>query len=88
MRVQKVIKGEIFHFHVYFQLNNMKAYVKYFSSGEVVECEISTDFKYILLPKDKFQLSTWSGIINPTKLKLDKANQYEAKWYNDQHKLI
>lgn len=27
MKIQKVIKGEIFHFHVYFQLNNMKANV-------------------------------------------------------------
>ncbi len=83
MRIQKVIKGEIFHFYVYYQVNNMKANVRYFASDELVECEITTDFKFILLPENKFQLNTWSGVVSPTKLKLDKTNQFEAKSWND-----
>jgi len=78
MRVKKTIKGYLYNFYVQFIPREKKAEVRYFRSDAWTICELSEDFNYILLPQDKF---IFNGV-SLKKLKLNRAQSFEAKEYN------
>lgn len=78
MRIGKTINGELFNFYVQFIYNEGKAKVRYFLSDEWTVCDLSSDFKYVLLPKGKFKFNN----VDVTKLKLNKLQIIEFLEYN------
>lgn len=78
MRVSKIIKGEKYTFYSQFILNEKKTKVRYFQTDEWVICDISEDFNFILLPKNKF---IFNGV-EVKKLKLNKRDRFEAMEHN------
>lgn len=82
MRVNKLINGESFIFNVIFIFDKMKANVKCFHGDMWVECPITDDFKYILLPDGEFKFNNK----DVKKLKLSKHQMYDAMDYNSRKK--
>lgn len=81
MKVEKTIKGQKFRFYIKFVHHSMSAKVAY--DGKEVIAEISSDFKFILLPEDfKTTYITNFGCLPVGKLKLSKLQQMEARDYN------
>lgn len=87
MRIDKQIKGEIIPFYVQLIPNTMKASVGYSRADEGIICDISENYKYILLP-DTFLSPYISGYgnIKVGKLKLSKFQQEDAIFYNNKTK--
>lgn len=82
MKVNKSIKGEVYPFHVRLIMNKMKANVKYLMGDKWVECTLSENFKYVLLPKDAFRFYFDGCHCTIDKLKLNKRQQLDAMDYN------
>lgn len=83
MKINKTIKGEKFRYYVQPVPNTMTATVRYFQSDEPVIGNISSDFKYIVLPDDYVSpYISGVGRVAVKKLKLAKFQQFEAKDYN------
>jgi len=79
MRVKKTIKGDVYNFYVQFVPNSMTASIRYFQSDEWIICQISKDFKHILIPENTV------GVIQRLEIKsltLNKYQQLDAKMYN------
>lgn len=78
MKIEKTVNGEKFIFYFKFLLNSMKVQVRLFQEDEWTVCDISDNFKYILLPENKFVIDG----VEVKKLKLNKHQIETAKEYN------
>jgi hypothetical protein len=78
MRVHKTINGDVYSFYVKLIYNKRQASVRYFQSDVEIVCDLSDDFNYILLPKNKFIFN--NKVL--TKLKLNKIQKIEAQDHN------
>jgi hypothetical protein len=82
MRIHKTVNKEVFIFYVHFILGERKAKVRYFQADENVICDISEDFKYVILPKGMY-IKNGKEV---KRLKLCRAEQVEAKEYSEYKK--
>lgn len=79
MKIEKTIKGEKYLFYFQIIRNEMKAKVRLFHGDEWIISNISEDFKYILLPKNKFEIDD----VKVERLKLNKHQSETVKEYNN-----
>jgi hypothetical protein len=84
MKIDKTIKGEKFRFYVSLIPNSMTAAVRQSQAEEPVTGVVSDDFKWIILPEG-YMSPYISGVgnVEVKKLKFDRAQQVEAKDYNE-----
>jgi hypothetical protein len=80
MRIEKTIKGEKYFYYVYPIYKEMAVNVKYFMADELVKCNLTEDFKYILLP-DSFDKIIDGEKAEVRKLKVPKGLQRDLKEY-------
>ena len=79
MRIDKTIHGQKFPFYCRHIPKSMKITVEDFRTSEFMECEITPDFKYILLPERSTVYITDIGYVKVEKLKLSKRQQIDIK---------
>lgn len=79
MRVYKTVNKEVFIFYVHFIPGERKAKVRYFQADENTICDISEDFKYVIIPKGLY-VKNGKEI---QKLKLSRDGQIDAKEYSE-----
>ena len=86
MRIDKTVKGEKIPYYVELIPNSMKANVRYFQSDEKMICDISKNFKYIILPED-YETPYLSGVgkVKIDKLTLSSRQQIEVMEYNENY---
>jgi len=82
MKIDKVIKGFTYRYTAHLIPNTMTANVTYFSWDEPIECPITPDFKYIMLPDNCVKFISGYGDVRVKKLKMNYRQQYDAKDYN------
>lgn len=85
MKIDKLVKGFKFRYHVDIIPNAMECDVRFFKSDEPTTCKITEDFKYVLLPDSITVYITDIGKVPVGKLKLNKRQQFEAKEYNEKY---
>jgi hypothetical protein len=78
MKVNKLIRGENYRYYVDLNHNKMTANIRYFRDDTPIECKISDDLKYIILPSTIIPFNRDSEI-SIQKLKFNKYQQSEIK---------
>lgn len=78
MRINKMINGEIYTFYLQFIPNKMKAKIRFFHGKEWIICDISKDFKHIIIPDGKICFE--NKCIKT--IKLSKERMFDAIDYN------
>jgi hypothetical protein len=79
MKIDKNINGDKYRFYVQAIPNKLAVNVKYFHTDEWIECNLTDDINWIILPENKFKFNGKSV----SKLKLSKINKLHIMDYNN-----
>ena len=82
MKIKKNINKEEYLFKVYPKLRTMTAEVRLMGRIESIECQITEDFKYVIIPETYTVYQFGVGDVQIGNLKFSKTQQIEVKEYN------